>query len=259
MALPGTLQEGSRGRILIAHRSTDVVDLLATSLSFRGFQVDTATDAAGTFDQVYVTRPAAVILDSGLSDMHGIEVLRKLRADGMDSAVLLLTGREALQDRIAGLNLGADDCLSRPFGLDELVARLDIVLRRTAGRRSSRRLTVADLELDEETHTVLKAGVPVALSPTEFALLQYFMLKVGSVLSRHDIVDYLSRHLHVDKDIHLDSHMSHLRHKVDADDDRSLIHTVRGLGYVLREPHSHKPDDEAGLAGGFTSNVHDIS
>jgi two-component system, OmpR family, response regulator len=244
MALPGTLLPGSRGRILVVHANADVIDLLSTSLSFRGFEVDTAGDAAGTFDQIYLARPAAVIIDAGLADMPGIEVLRRLRADGVDSAILLLTGREALQDRITGLNVGADDCLSRPFSLDELVARLDIVLRRTAPRRTSSRLAIADLELDEETRTVSKAGVPVALSPTEFALLQYFMLKAGSVVSRHDIVDYLSRHLHIDKDIHLDSHMSHLRHKVDTDDEHSLIHTVRGLGYVLRDPQSHNANGQ---------------
>ena len=131
MALPGTLPQDSRGRVLIVHGNDDVVDLLSTSLSFRGFEVDTAGDAAQTFDRVYLARPAAVLLDVELEDMHGIEVLRRLRADGVDSAVLLMTGREALQDRITGLNVGADDCLSRPFGMDELIARLDIVLRRT--------------------------------------------------------------------------------------------------------------------------------
>ncbi|BBZ29276.1 DNA-binding response regulator [Mycolicibacterium madagascariense] len=243
MALPGTLPQDSRGRVLIVHRNDDVVDLLSTSLSFRGFEIDTASDAAEAFDRVYLARPAAVILDVELRDMHGIEVLRRLRADGVDSAVLLVTGREALQDRITGLNAGADDCLSRPFGVDELIARLDIVLRRTAPRRVTRRLVVADLEVDEQSRTVTRAGVPVPLSPTEFTLLQYLVIKAGTVVSRQDIVDYLSRHLHVDKDVHLDSHMSHLRHKVDVNEEDSLIHTVRGLGYVLRQPHAHKPED----------------
>ncbi len=183
-ALPENVPEA---RVLVVDDETNIVELLSVSLKFQGFEVHTASNGPAALDKAREVRPDAVILDVMMPGMDGFGVLRRLRADGIDAPALFLTARDTLQDKIAGLTLGGDDYVTKPFSLEEVVARLRVILRRS-GRGTeeprSARLTFADIELDEDTHEVWKAGEPVSLSPTEFTLLRYFIINAGTVLSQ---------------------------------------------------------------------------
>ena len=185
MPIPESVPEA---RVLVVDDEANIVELLSVSLKFQGFEVHTASSGPAALDRAREVRPDAVILDVMMPGMDGFGVLRRLRADGIDAPALFLTARDSLQDKIAGLTLGGDDYVTKPFSLEEVVARLRVILRRT-GRWQSRsrarsRLTFADIELDEDTHEVWKAGEPVSLSPTEFTLLRYFVINAGTVLSQ---------------------------------------------------------------------------
>jgi two-component system OmpR family response regulator len=226
-------------RILVVDDEPNIVELLSVSLKFQGFDVLTATNGGQALDRAREARPDAVILDVMMPGMDGFGVLRRLRADGIDAPALFLTARDSLQDKIAGLTLGGDDYVTKPFSLEEVVARLRVILRR-AGKgggtepRSSR-LSFADIELDEETHEVWKAGQSVSLSPTEFTLLRYFVINAGTVLSKPKILDHVWRY-DFGGDVNVvESYVSYLRRKIDTGEKR-LLHTLRGVGYVLREP-----------------------
>jgi len=225
-------------RILVVDDETNIVELLAASLKFQGFEVHTATSGTAALDRAREVRPDAVILDVMMPGMDGFGVLRRLRADGVDAPALFLTARDSLQDKITGLTLGGDDYVTKPFSLEEVVARLRVILRR-AGKGSeeprSTRLRFADIALDEETHEVWKAGEPVSLSPTEFTLLRYFVINAGTVLSKPKILDHVWRY-DFGGDVNVvESYVSYLRRKIDTGEKR-LRHTLRGVGYVLREP-----------------------
>jgi two-component system, OmpR family, response regulator len=226
-------------RVLVVDDEANIVELLSVSLKFQGFEVATASNGAQALDRAREARPDAVILDVMMPGMDGFGVLRRLRADGIDAPALFLTARDSLQDKIAGLTLGGDDYVTKPFSLEEVVARLRVILRR-AGKGSSAeprsaRLTFADIELDEETHEVWKAGEPVSLSPTEFTLLRYFVINAGTVLSKPKILDHVWRY-DFGGDVNVvESYVSYLRRKIDTGEKR-LLHTLRGVGYVLREP-----------------------
>jgi len=228
-------------RILVIDDEPNIVELLSVSLRFQGFEVHTAGNGPAALDRARELRPDAVILDVMMPGMDGFGVLRRMRADGIDAPALFLTARDRLEDKIAGLTLGGDDYVTKPFSLEEVVARLRVILRRAGrgagsdGAPRSSRLTFADLELDEETHEVWKAGEPVSLSPTEFTLLRYFVINAGTVLSKPKILDHVWRydfggHVNV-----VESYVSYLRRKIDTGEKR-LLHTLRGVGYVLREP-----------------------
>ena len=227
-------------RVLVVDDETNIVDLLAVSLRFQGFEVHTATTGTAALDRAREIRPDAVILDVMMPGMDGFGVLRRLRADGVDAPALFLTARDRLQDKITGLTLGGDDYVTKPFSLEEVVARLRVILRRVgkgAGREATapRRLVFADIELDEDTHEVWKAGEAVSLSPTEFTLLRYFVINAGTVLSKPKILDHVWRY-DFGGDVNVvESYVSYLRRKVDTGEQR-LLHTLRGVGYVLREP-----------------------
>src|SRR5258708_39421959 len=153
-------------RVLVVDDEANIVELLSVSLKFQGFEVQTATNGAQALDRAREARPDAVILDVMMPGMDGFGVLRRLRADGIDAPALFLTARDSLQDKIAGLTLGGDDYVTKPFSLEEVVARLRVILRRSgkgSAEPPSSRLTFADLELDEETHEVWKAGEAVSL------------------------------------------------------------------------------------------------
>jgi two-component system OmpR family response regulator len=225
-------------RILVVDDEINIVELLAVSLKFQGFEVHTATSGTAALDLARQIRPDAVILDVMMPGMDGLGVLRRLRADGIDAPALFLTARDSVQDKIAGLTLGGDDYVTKPFSLEEVVARLRVILRR-AGKAveepKGSRLTFADIELDEDTHEVWKAGELVSLSPTEFTLLRYFVINAGTVLSKPKILDHVW-HYDFGGDVNVvESYVSYLRRKIDTG-DRRLLHTLRGVGYVLREP-----------------------
>lgn len=225
-------------RVLVVDDEANIVELLAVSLKFQGFEVHTATSGMAALDRAREVRPDAVILDVMMPGMDGFGVLSRLRADGIDAPALFLTARDSVQDKVAGLTLGGDDYVTKPFSLEEVVARLRVVLRRAgkgAQKPRSTRLTFADIEMDEETHEVWKAGELVALSPTEFTLLRYFVVNAGTVLSKPKILDHVWRY-DFGGDVNVvESYVSYLRRKIDTGDKR-LLHTLRGVGYVLREP-----------------------
>lgn len=226
-------------RVLVVDDEPMIVELLSVSLRFQGFEVQTAVDGAQALDRARVFRPDALIVDVMMPGIDGFGLLPRLRADGIEAPVLFLTARDDVQDKVAGLTLGADDYITKPFSLEEVVARLRVVLRR-AGHgepvRASSRITFADIELDDDTHEVWKAGEPVALSPTEFTLLRYFMVNAGTVLSKPRILDHVWRYDFGGEVGVVETYVSYLRKKVDTGEQR-LIHTLRGVGYVLRAPN----------------------
>jgi two-component system OmpR family response regulator len=226
-------------RLLVVDDEPNIVELLATSLRFAGFAVATAMTGADAVRAVERHDPDLVLLDVMLPDVDGFVVLRRLRDRRDHLPVLFLTARDANDDKVTGLTLGGDDYVTKPFSLEEVVARIRAVLRRTragAGAAGApTRLTVADLVLDEESHQVWRGDREVQLSPTEFNLLRYLMLNSGRVLSKAQILDHVwSYDFDGDANI-VESYISYLRRKLDDRDDR-LIHTVRGVGYVLRPP-----------------------
>ncbi|WP_127782186.1 response regulator transcription factor [Rhodococcus sp. X156] len=225
-------------KILVVDDEPNIVELLSTSLRFVGFEVATAADGMRALDVARTFRPDLVVLDVMMPGMDGFGVLRRLRADGTQCPALFLTARDAVADKITGLTLGGDDYVTKPFSLEEVVARIRAVLRRTGtleGLASSSRMTFADLTLDDDTREVWKAGEPVTLSPTEFKLLRYLMANAGTVLSKPRILDHVWNYDFGGEMNVVESYVSYLRRKVDTTEPR-LIHTLRGVGYVLRQP-----------------------
>jgi two-component system OmpR family response regulator len=179
-----------------------------------------------------------MVLDVMMPGIDGFEVVRRMAAEGNRCPVVFLTARDSTEDKITGLTVGGDDYVTKPFSLDEVVARVRAVLRRANGGAAhapSARLTFADLELDDDTHEVTKAGQVVALSPTEFNLLRYFMQNAGRVLSKAQILDHVWNYDFGGDANVVESYVSYLRRKIDTTEPR-LLHTVRGVGYVLRIP-----------------------
>jgi len=222
-------------RLLVVEDDPNILELLSASLQFAGFEVTAARTGSEAVTAAKRSRPDLVVLDIMLPDLDGFEVIKLMRAEGARTPVVFLTARDATDDKIRGLTLGGDDYVTKPFSLEELTARIRAVLRRTAGEQSPPRLTFADLELDEETHEVYRAGNRVALSPTEFKLLRYLMLNANRVLSKAQILDHVWNYDFRGDDNIVESYISYLRRKVDTVEPR-LIHTLRGVGYVLRKP-----------------------
>ena len=225
-------------RVLVVDDEAMIVELLSVSLRYQGFAVATASSGAEGLDRARAFRPDALIIDVMMPGMDGFGLLRRLRADGVDAPVLFLTARDEVEDKVTGLTLGADDYVTKPFSLEEVVARLRVILRRaghTVAEHKSARLRFEDIELDDDTHEVWKAGEPVSLSPTEFTLLRYFMVNAGTVLSKPRILDHVWRYDFGGEVGVVETYVSYLRKKVDTGPNR-LIHTLRGVGYVMRAP-----------------------
>jgi two-component system OmpR family response regulator len=226
-------------RLLVVDDEPNILELLATSLRFAGFEVTTATNGREALTAARKTRPDLVVLDVMMPDMDGFAVVRRMRGEGATVPVLFLTARDATEDKVAGLTVGGDDYVTKPFSLEEIIARIRAVLRRAVGRQTGdvdpSRLVFADIELDDDTHEVWKSGEVVPLSPTEFKLLRYFMQNAGRVLSKAQILDHVW-HYDFGGDANVvESYVSYLRRKLDTSDPR-LLHTLRGVGYVLRLP-----------------------
>jgi two-component system, OmpR family, response regulator len=227
-------------RLLVVDDEPTIVELLSASLRFAGFAVDTATDGNTALTMARGGEYDLLVLDVMMPGQDGFDVVRRLRAEGSRVPVMFLTARDSVDDRIAGLTIGGDDYVTKPFSLGEVVARIRAVLRRTAGpapEATGARLVVEDLELDEDAHEVFKAGELVDLSPTEFKLLRYLMENPGRVLSKAQILDHVWNYDFGGEAGVVESYVSYLRRKVDTGDPR-LIHTVRGVGYVLRRPRA---------------------
>ena len=228
----------AEARLLVVDDEPNIVELLSASLRYCGFEVATAANGQEALQAARSFRPDLLVLDVMMPEMDGFELVRRLRADGTRTPVLFLTARDATEDKITGLTLGGDDYVTKPFSLEEVVARIRAVLRRTAdgpGGPQASRLVFADVEMDDETHEVWKGGTPVPLSPTEFKLLRYFLHNPGRVLSKAQILDHVWNYDFGGDANVVESYVSYLRRKVDTSEPR-LLHTLRGVGYTLRRP-----------------------
>ena len=232
-----TPNSGTPSKLLVVDDEPNIRDLLASSLRFAGFEVSTASDGASALTEMQDEAPDLIVLDVMLPDMSGFELTEKLRNAGIDTPVLFLTARDAMEDKIEGLTVGGDDYVTKPFGLEEVVARIHAILRRTVGQpEEAGIMRVADIEMDDNAHEVRRGGHPVDLSPTEYRLLRYLMLNEGRVVSKMQILDYVWQYDWGGDGAIVESYISYLRKKLSVTDDSpELIHTRRGVGYMLRE------------------------
>jgi two-component system OmpR family response regulator len=223
-------------RILVVDDEPNIVDVVSMALRFQGFEVAAAGTGQEALDQVTAFRPHLMVLDVMLPDMEGFDVAEKLRARRVDVPIVFLTARDATPDKVRGLTTGGDDYVTKPFSLEELVARIRTILRRTGQvEAESPVLRFEDLEMDEDTREVTRAGVPIELTATEYRLLRYFLLNPRRVLSRAQLLDNVWEYDFGGDGRVLETYVSYLRKKVDAH-GRPLIHTARGIGYALRLP-----------------------
>jgi two-component system OmpR family response regulator len=225
-------------RLLVVDDEPNIRELLSASLRFAGFEVATAADGQQALATATAFRPDLLVLDVMMPGLDGFGVVRRMRQNGSTTPVLFLTARDAAEDKVSGLTLGGDDYVTKPFSLDEVLARIRAVLRRSKGipqTTEAPRLTFADIELDEESHEVLKDGRLVSLSPTEFKLLRYLMANAGRVLSKAQILDHVWNYDFNGEANVVESYISYLRRKIDTTEPR-LLHTIRGVGYTLRLP-----------------------
>jgi len=226
----------SEARLLVVDDEPTILELLAGTLRFAGFDVLTAVSGAEALRAAAAAKPDLILLDVMMPDCDGFDVIRRIRAGGPRIPVIFLTARDSVHERVTGLTLGGDDYVTKPFSLDEVLARIRAVLRRSRGEpEAGSRLVVADLELDEDSHQVWRAGSEVGLSPNEFKLLRYMMINAGRVLSRAQILDHVWDYSFDGDGNIVESYVCYLRRKLDRGEPR-LIHTIRGIGYVLRVP-----------------------
>ena len=238
MATSENPQTNSTYRILVVDDESSISDLIATSLRFVGFDVRTAATGSQALTVAEEFKPHALILDVMLPDLDGFEVCRHIRNEGLNVGVLFLTAKDGMEDKVAGLTIGGDDYMTKPFSLEELVARLRALLRRIGVAEiesNDEKIRFADLELDEATHEVKRAGHLLDLSPTEFLLIRYLLINADRVVSKAQILDHVWQYdFRGDAGI-VETYISYLRKKIDIYDP-PLIHTVRGVGYRLRIP-----------------------
>jgi two-component system OmpR family response regulator len=225
-----------QARLLVVEDEPTILELLSGSLRFAGYKVVTAASGAEALRAAARARPDLILLDVMIPDGDGFEVLRQIRSGSTRVPVIFLTARGTVHDRVAGLTMGGDDYVTKPFSLDEVLARIQAVLRRSTGQGDAgSRLAIADLELDGDSHEVRRAGELISLTPTEFRLLRYLMINAGRVVSKGQILDHVWEHGFRGDGNVVESCVSYLRRKVDDGQPR-LIHTIRGMGYILRIP-----------------------
>ena len=228
-------------KILVVDDEQAVRESLRRSLRFNGYEVLTANDGLEAVETVRAENPELVILDVMMPNMDGLEVCRTLRSEGWDRPILVLTARDGVSDRVAGLDAGADDYLPKPFALEELLARVRSLVRRAsavsiaAEAPVESKLSFEDLELDADTREVSRGGRAISLTRTEFALLQLLMENPRKVLSRSKILEEVWGYDFPTSGNALEVYIGYLRKKTEGEGDTRLIHTVRGVGYVLRE------------------------
>jgi two-component system response regulator MprA len=226
------------GRILVVDDDRSVRESLRRSLEFNGYSVELAADGAEALARVPNVRPDAIVMDVMMPRLGGLEATRALRAAGNDVPILVLTARDAVNDRVDGLDAGADDYLTKPFALDELLARLRALLRRThrsATDDLDEALEFADLSMNPATREVFRAGRPISLTRTEFALLELFLERPRRVLERSFILEEVWGFDFPTTANSLEVYVGYVRRKLEAEGEPRLLHTVRGVGYVLRE------------------------
>ena len=222
-------------RLLLVDDEDNLRSMLRAALRHNGFDVTDVASGRAALDAADSTQPDLIVLDVMLPDLDGFEVCRRLRSDGSRTPVLFLTARDATEDKVRGLTIGGDDYLVKPFSLEELVARAHALLRRSGGwRDDGSLLRCADLEMDDGAHRVVRAGEPVALSPTEYNLLRFLLANQGKVLSKAQILDHVWQYDFGGDGGVVETYVGYLRRKVDTVEPR-LLHTIRGVGYTLRE------------------------
>ena len=225
-------------RVLVVDDEPNIADVISMALRYEGFDVETAANGADALASVESYRPHLMVLDVMLPDMEGFDVAKRLGAERAGVPIIFLTARDATEDKIRGLTTGGDDYVTKPFSLEELVARIRSILRRSGlAEPESSRLVFEDLELDEDAHEVSRAGEPVELTATEYRLLRYFMLNPRRVLTRAQLLEHVWEYDFGGDARVLETYVSYLRKKLDSN-GAPLIHTVRGVGYALRRPRT---------------------
>ena len=221
-------------RILIVDDEPNIRDLLTTSLRFAGFAVQAVGNGAAAISAVLAEEPDLIVLDVMLPDMNGFSVTKRLRTAGYTAPILFLTAKDDTQDKIMGLTVGGDDYVTKPFSLDEIVARIKAILRRTMAAEEEALIRAGEISMDQDTHEVLVGDTTIDLSPTEFKLLRYLMLNPNRVLSKAQILDHVWEYdFNGDAGI-VESYVSYLRRKLDQFSTEPLIQTKRGFGYMLK-------------------------
>ncbi|NYE73127.1 response regulator transcription factor [Microlunatus parietis] len=226
---------GSTTRVLVVDDEQYLADLIATALRYEGFETSVAGTGREAIEQVSTFDPDLIVLDVMLPDGSGLDTCRTLRANGKNAPVVFLTARDATEDKIAGLTVGGDDYVTKPFSLDELMLRVQAVLRRSKPDAGSNRIGFADLEINDDAHEVRRHGEPIELTPTEFKLLRYLVAHAGKVLSKRQILDHVWEYDFAGNDGVVQTYISYLRRKIDAYDP-PLIHTIPWIGYIVRLP-----------------------
>ncbi|HEX8973113.1 response regulator transcription factor [Oryzihumus sp.] len=227
--------DGAPVRVLVVDDENNLTELLSMALRYEGWEVRSASSGMAAVRAAREFQPDAVALDMMLPDFDGMEVLRRMRADNPNVPVLFLTARDAVEDRVAGLTAGGDDYVTKPFSLEEVVARLRALMRRTAvmAEDAGSQLVVGDLVMDEDSHEVTRGGDPVNLTATEFELLRYLMRNPKRVLSKAQILDRVWNYDFGGQANVVELYISYLRKKIDVGRE-PMIHTMRGVGYVLK-------------------------
>lgn len=222
-------------RLLYVEDEDSLRSLTEKRLIEAGYSVDCCADGVEALDFLAVTEYDVVILDLMLPRLDGLSVLRQMRREGKNTPVLLLTAKGSVADRVEGLDSGADDYLVKPFSFEELTARIRVLVRRMADSSGSSLLTLADLQLDLNSHKVLRSGKEILLTSKEYAILEYLMLNKGIVLNREKIEHHIWNYEYEGGSNVIDVYIRCLRKKLDTGFDQKLIHTIRGSGYVMRE------------------------
>ena len=222
-----------KARVLVVDDEENITFLLESAMRHFGFEVAVASSGFEALREVARFAPDVVLLDVMLPDLDGFEIVRRLRRDGHKVPVLFLTARDALEDKVRGLTLGGDDYVTKPFSLEEVVARVQVILRRQGVGTAASKLVLSDLEMDDDAHLVRRAGQVVTLSPTEYNLLRYLLLNTGRVLSKAQILDHVWQYDFGGQATVVETYISYLRKKIDTLGP-PLIQTVRGVGYSAR-------------------------
>lgn len=221
-------------RVLVVEDARDMNRLIEKILKKVGYSVDCCFDGEEALAYLSAAEYDAILLDVMLPKLDGYSVIKKLRANNVETPVLFLTAKDAVADRVKGLDLGADDYLVKPFDFDELLARIRVMTRKRAGSRSNR-LTIADLTIDMKQRTVKRGGVDISLLPKEFSILEYMIRNQGVVLSREQMENQIWNYEYSGSSNNMDVYISRLRKKIDSGYSKKLLHTIRGVGWVLRD------------------------
>jgi two-component system OmpR family response regulator len=226
----------TKTRVLIVDDEPNIRDLLATSLRFAGFDIQTAANGTAAVNAVTKSEPDIILLDVMLPDMNGFSVTKKLRSAGIQAPILFLTARDEVEDKITGLTVGGDDYLTKPFSLDEVVARIQAILRRTKSAEAEPAVIDAGpVVINQDAHEVSVEGTLVDLSPTEYKLLRFLVMNADRVLTKAQILDHVWEYdFNGDMGI-VESYVSYLRKKIDPISSRPLIQTKRGVGYIYKK------------------------